>query len=96
MRLRKFNNYGYTKVHENELYIIHFYQGKYYMSTPNGLLLGEKFNFEDPTVNDFDKWYNSLRKRAIKCISSYNYQIHELEETISELYDVFDISQREW
>lgn len=92
MRLRKFNNYGYTKVHESELYIIHFSQGTYYMSTPGGLLLGEKFNFEDPTATDFDKWYNYLRKRAIKSIVSYNQQIQELEDTIRELYDVFDVS----
>lgn len=92
MKLRKFNNYNYTKVLETSNYVIHFYTGgTYYMSTHDGLLLGEKFNLDEPTSADFEKWYTSLRKRALKNISSYQSQIEELQDTITELYDVFDV-----
>lgn len=91
MRLRKFNNYNYTKVLETSNYVIHSSCGTYYMSTHDGMLLGEKFNLDDPTAVDFEKWYNSLRRRALKNISSYQAQIDDLQDTISELYDAFEL-----
>lgn len=91
MRLRTFHNYNYTKVLETPNYVIHFSCGTYYMSTHDEMLLGTKSNLDDPTPADFQKWYNQLRKRAMKNISSYNAQIDELRDTIGELYDLFDI-----
>lgn len=91
MRLGKFHNYNYAKVLETSNYVIHFSCGTYYMSTHDEVLLGTKSTLVDPTPADFQRWYNQLRKRAMKNISSYNSQIDELRDTIMELYDVFDI-----
>lgn len=92
MRLRKFHNYGYTKICETDRYVVYASgSAKYFLTTHCGLLLGEKMNFDEPTIDDFEKWYGALRKRAVKNISSYNNQINELEETVTELYDAFDM-----